>query len=78
MKPAFLCYDAACKLVPGLEKYCNGLLDEEGVLKRDDRGNVVHPELAHVGSNRDSATRDIAARRQFSLRGPLTPRTCTP
>lgn len=59
MKPLFLCYDAACKLVTGLETHCPGLLDNEGVLLRDTEGNVVFPELAHVGNNRDSATREI-------------------
>lgn len=65
MKPLFLYYDAACKLVPGIEKHCPGLLENEGILQRDDRGNVVFPELAHVGNNRDSATRDIQACTQF-------------
>ncbi|CAB1101680.1 unnamed protein product [Ectocarpus sp. CCAP 1310/34] len=63
VKPYLLSYDAACKLVKGLEKYCPALLeDKTGVLQRDGEGNVVFPELAHVGNNRNSATRETAAR----------------
>lgn len=54
----FLCYDAACKLVGGVEAACPGLLENEGVLQRDDTGQVVFPELAPYGNNRDSATRE--------------------
>lgn len=59
VKPAFLCYDAACKLVAGLDKYYPGLLDNDGRLLRDASGHVVFPELADVGNNRDSAARDV-------------------
>lgn len=52
----------------GLEKYCPGLLDNEGILKRDTEGNVVFPELEHVGNNRDSATREIAPCAPFQER----------
>lgn len=62
MKPYLLSYDAACKLVKGLKKYCPGLLDNEGVLLRDGKGNVVFPELAHVGNNRNTATRETVTR----------------
>lgn len=57
VRPLFLCYDAACKLVQGLQQRCPGLLDNEGILLRDAEGNVSFPELAHVGNNRESAAR---------------------
>ena len=61
--PYLLSYDAACKVVKGLEKYCPGLLkDKTGVLQRDDGGNVVFPDLAHVGNNSKSATQETARR----------------
>eukprot|EP00903_Cladosiphon_okamuranus_P021995 g20222.t1 len=62
VKPAFLCYDAACKLVPGLETYCPGLLENEGILQRDDRGNVIFPELAHVGNNLGESSKEAATK----------------
>lgn len=63
VKPYLLSYDAACKLVKGLEKYCPGLLkDKTGALQRDGDGDVVFPELAHVGNNSKSATQETATR----------------
>eukprot|EP00752_Nemacystus_decipiens_P015187 g13523.t1 len=61
--PYLLSYDAACKVVKGLEKYCPGLLkDKTGALQRDEGGKVVFPDLAHVGNNSKSAAQETAHR----------------
>lgn len=63
VKPYLLSYDAACKLVKGLETYCPGLLkNKTGALEKDAEGVVVFPELAHVGNNRKVATQETAPR----------------
>lgn len=59
MKPHLLSYDAACKLVKPLEDL---LKNKTGELQRDAEKNVVFPELAHVGNNRNSATQETAPR----------------